>query len=224
MKRHIPNLLTLLNLTAGCIGIIFVFEGNLIFAAYSIWLAALFDFLDGFTARILGVTSAIGKELDSLADMVTFGLLPAFMMMRLAIDTPVAFLQYIPLLIALFAALRLAKFNIDESQATSFVGIPTPAIAFFVSGLPYWIKEYPAYFDWWMIIGLSVILAFTMVIPVRMLALKFKNYSLIDNWQRFTLILVGAILLLVIGPKSFPITITLYLVFSLITGKEKTIS
>ena len=224
MKRHIPNTLTLLNLFSGCLGIYFVFQGELIMASYAIWLAAIFDFLDGFSARLLKVTSAIGKELDSLADMVTFGVLPAFMMMSLVTDAPSGYLRFIPLIIALFAALRLAKFNTDESQSNSFVGMPTPAVAFFVSGLPFWMATNKELFSWPVVIILSVLLAVVMVLPIRMIALKFKNFTFKDNWDRYSLMLLGLVLLVYFGPKSFPITISLYLVLSLISYKKEAIN
>lgn len=222
MKKHLPNSLTLLNLLSGCLGIYFVFQGNLIFASYAIWLAALFDFLDGFSARLLKVESPIGKQLDSLADLVTFGVLPAFMMMFM-IDDRTGYVHFIPLIIALFAALRLAKFNVDESQGTSFLGMPTPSIAFFVSGLPFWMATDQNLFAPDFVIGLSIILAILMVIPVRMLALKFENWQIRDNWPRFSLILIGLILFIVLGPRSFTVTISLYLILSLVSQKKEAI-
>jgi CDP-diacylglycerol--serine O-phosphatidyltransferase len=220
MKKHIPNALTLLNLLSGCLGIYFVFQGDLFFAAYAIWLAAGFDFLDGFSARLLKVTSPIGAQLDSLADLVTFGVLPAFIMMSLVSGVEMEFLKFIPLMIAVFAALRLAKFNTDDSQASSFLGMPTPAIAFFVSGLPYWAVSNEELFTPTIVISMAVILSLLMVIPVRMIALKFSNYRIGDNWQRYSLILLGIILLALLGPRSFPVTISMYLVLSLISKKE----
>ena len=223
MKKHIPNTLTLLNLFSGCLGIYFVFHGNLVYASYTIWLAALFDFLDGFTARLLKVESPIGKQLDSLADLVTFGVLPAFMMMSM-VDLTTGYLQFVPLIIALFAALRLAKFNIDETQSTSFLGMPTPAIAFFVSGLPFWLATNKNLFTPPVVIALSIVLAVLMLIPVRMVALKFKNWRFSDNWPRFSLILLGVILFIILGPRSFTITISLYLIISLLSLKKEAIN
>lgn len=224
MKRHLPNTLTLLNLLSGCIGIVFVFEGNLIYASYAIWIGAFFDFFDGFAARMFNVTSSIGKELDSLSDLVTFGLLPSFMMMALVTGQPASIITYVPLIIAVFAALRLAKFNTDENQTDSFIGMPTPSIAFFVSGIPYWFITQGELFSWPVVIIISVVLAILMIIPMKMLALKFKNYSLKDNWYRYGLLLVGLILLLIMGAKSFPLTISLYFILSLLIGRKETIN
>jgi len=201
-----------------------VFNGELIYASYAIWLAAIFDFLDGFTARLLGVASPIGKELDSLADLVTFGVLPAFMMMALISEPDAGLVKFIPLVMALFAALRLAKFNVDLSQTSSFLGMPTPAVAFFVSGIPFWLLSNKELFSLPVVILTSIVLSMLMVVPIRMIALKFKNYAFLDNWPKYGLLAVGVGLLLVMGPKSFPITISLYLVLSLLYGNKEAIN
>jgi CDP-diacylglycerol--serine O-phosphatidyltransferase len=221
MKRHIPNILTLSNLFLGCIGIYFVFQNELIFAAYSIWLAALFDFLDGFAARLLKVTSSIGKELDSLADMVTFGVLPSFILMQLSSDEPYFLLSFIPLIVALFSALRLAKFNVDDRQTDSFIGLPTPASAFFVSGLPFWQAFAGEYINWISITCISLLLAFLMVAPISMLALKFSDYSIKNNINRYLTVLIAVVLFVVFGPKSLPVIITVYVLFSVISSMIK---
>ena len=143
MKKHIPNILTLSNLLAGCIGLVYAFNGNLVYASYAIWIAAIFDFLDGFSARMLKVSSPIGKELDSLADMVTFGVLPSVILFQMIGNQPYEYLSYGAFILALFSALRLAKFNVDTEQTTTFIGMPTPAAAFFVSGLPFWMMALP---------------------------------------------------------------------------------
>ena len=136
--RHLPNAMTCGHLLCGCVGIVRVFEHDLITASYLIFLAALLDFGDGFVARLLKASSAMGKELDSLADMVTFGVLPAFMLFSLIgqeIDNQ-SVLPYSAFSIAVFSALRLAKFNIDPRQTDSFIGLPTPANALVVASLP----------------------------------------------------------------------------------------
>ena len=146
IKQHIPNSMTCANLFCGCAGVKFAFEGALIIAAYLIVLAAVFDFFDGFAARLLNAKSPIGKDLDSLADMVTFGLLPGvilFKMMTVAIaihgwQGPVdaAYIPYFAFVLTIFSALRLAKFNIDIRQSESFIGVPTPAITLLVASFP----------------------------------------------------------------------------------------
>ncbi len=213
MKRHIPNILTLGNLSAGCAGLVWVFNGQLTWAAYAIWVAALFDFLDGFVARLLNTSSPIGKELDSLADMVTFGVLPAAILYQLAAATPAnwRWLAFVP---ALFAALRLAKFNIDTRQATGFIGMPTPAAAFLVSGLVFLPDDWPNGDTWYL--AIAVIVALLQVAPVRMLALKFSDYSLQKNWPRYLLVLVAVGMVLWLGPFGLTVAIAFYTLLSVV--------
>ncbi|RZM21023.1 MAG: CDP-diacylglycerol--serine O-phosphatidyltransferase, partial [Pedobacter sp.] len=127
MKKQIPNALTCANLLSGCIGIVFAFQGQLDLAAYAVLISGIFDFFDGFSARLLNVKSLIGKELDSLADMVSFGFLPGVVMFKLLdqSDYTSPYLPFIGFLITIFSALRLAKFNIDERQTEDFIGLNT---------------------------------------------------------------------------------------------------
>lgn len=223
MKKHLPNILTLANLMTGCVGIVNALSGNLVYAAYAIWLAAIFDFFDGFTARLLQVSSPIGKELDSLADMVTFGALPAFMLFNLANAANYELLNfnYITFSLALFSALRLAKFNIDNRQSTSFIGLPTPAAAFFVSGMPFWVNRYPELGQWQFIIVVALVLSLLLVSPIKMLALKFKDYSITNNWQKYLLLLLSIILIALLYARSLPIIISIYLLISLFSLRTK---
>jgi CDP-diacylglycerol--serine O-phosphatidyltransferase len=219
MKKHIPNTITLANLLAGCIGIVYTFNDNLVYAAYAIWIAAVFDFFDGFSARLLKVSSPIGKELDSLADMVTFGALPSFMLFKMMDGASNEIITYVAFLLALFSALRLAKFNVDTRQSTTFIGMPTPAAAFFVSGLPFWQALYPELISWQVILLITIILSFLLVSPIRMLALKFTEYSINKNWQRYLVVLLSVIAFVILGSMSLPVIITLYLIISLISPK-----
>ncbi|OZA56958.1 MAG: CDP-diacylglycerol--serine O-phosphatidyltransferase, partial [Sphingobacteriales bacterium 39-40-5] len=141
MKKHIPNSVTCLNLFSGCLGIVFAFQGNLIWASYAIVIAAVFDFFDGMLARLLKAYSDIGKELDSLADMVSFGVLPSVIIYQLfalspQIDFGADWLSFSAFIIAVFSALRLAKFNIDTRQSENFIGLPTPANALLIASFP----------------------------------------------------------------------------------------
>ena len=221
MKKHIPNIITLANLAAGIVGIVFAFEGNLVYAAYAIWIGAFFDFFDGFFARLLKVSSAIGKELDSLADLITFGMLPGtilFQMINGDISSPISLLPYI---IVIFSALRLARFNIDDSQSDSFIGLPTPAAAFFVSGLPFWLENKPEWFGQPAIIIFALTLSLLLITPVRLLALKFKDFSFKKNWQRYLVLIVSLILLLILNVKALPLIITLYILISVLLPHTK---
>jgi CDP-diacylglycerol--serine O-phosphatidyltransferase len=219
MKKHIPNILTLANLFTGCVGIVYVFNNNLVYAAYAIWIAAVFDFFDGFSARLLKVSSPIGKELDSLADMVTFGALPSFMLFKMMDGASYEIVTYVAFALALFSALRLAKFNVDTRQSTTFIGMPTPAAAFFVSGLPFWQAQYPELVTWQGIIVVTVILSLLLVSPIKMLALKFSEYSVNKNWYRYLVISLSVIAFVLLGSKSLPVIIALYLIISLISPK-----
>lgn len=221
MKKHIPNILTLSNLLAGCIGLVYAFNGNLVYASYAIWIAAIFDFLDGFSARMLKVSSPIGKELDSLADMVTFGVLPSVILFQMIGNKPYEYLSYGVFILALFSALRLAKFNVDTEQTTTFIGMPTPAAAFFVSGLPFWMTALPQLENWIVILIIATVLAALLVIPLKMLALKFENFSIGQNWHRFLLIIISVILFAFFRAQSLPLIIILYLIISLISTKPK---
>ena len=221
MLKHIPNFITSLNLLCGCIGIVFSFQGQLEYSVYSIWLAMVFDFLDGFSARILRVSSEIGKQLDSLADMITFGLLPSVIMFQLfsATNSNYAFASF---LIAIFSALRLAKFNTDETQSDSFVGIPTPANALFISSLVFVIHLYPELINQTTLLFTSAICSLWLVMPVRLLALKFKNYTLRDNIHRYILILLSLISIVIFRQLAIPLIIILYLALSVIKNTTQT--
>ncbi len=179
--RHIPDTITSMNLLCGAVGVICAFEGRLESAFYLMIAAAVFDFLDGFAARALGAHTDIGKELDSLSDMVSFGLLPAIMLHRLMVETGNASAwSYIPLAIAVFSALRLAKFNIDDSQKDNFIGLATPACAMLCGALVHYICKTPDSFlaPWagtrLFIPVLSLILCALLVSRIPMFSLKFK--------------------------------------------------
>jgi CDP-diacylglycerol--serine O-phosphatidyltransferase len=145
MKKHIPNSITCANLFSGCIGIVFAFKGDLETAAYFVLLSGVFDFFDGMVARLLNVKSEIGKQLDSLADMISFGFLPGVVMFQLLAisDYRSTYLPYLGFIITVFSALRLAKFNIDERQTEDFIGLNTPMNTLFIVSLPFIANDYP---------------------------------------------------------------------------------
>ena len=217
MIRHLPNFLTCCNLICGCLGLIFLWENPQVETAYFVWAACLFDFFDGFAARLLKISSPIGKELDSLADVVSFGVLPSlFMYKLLQFESPMDYLPYVALLIAAFSALRLAIFNIDESQSDSFRGLPTPANALFITGLPF--LDYPFFnFVFSPIVLVVIIVVFSLLLVSRfeLFALKFKNFTWADNKVRFTFLLLSVLLLAVIQFAAIPLIIILYLAGSL---------
>lgn len=216
LTKHIPNALTCANLLCGCLGILSLFT-DYIEPAFFIWAACLFDFFDGFVARLLKVTSPIGKELDSLADMVSFGVLPSLTMfcwIRSVSDTDNP--AFIALMIAVFSALRLAKFNIDTRQTDSFIGVPTPANALFITALiflPDPIRE--VVFTTPVLFIITIVFSLLMVAPLELFALKFKNFSWADNRLRFTFLALSVFLLVFLQAGAIPFIILLYVVVSL---------
>lgn len=218
MIRHLPNFLTCCNLLCGCFGIIFVLEGSGIPAAYFVWLAGLFDFLDGFAARMLKVSSSIGKELDSLADVVSFGVLPALVMYKMiSASSDASALPYIGLTIAVFSALRLAIFNVDETQRDSFRGLNTPANTLFITSLPLLYNDVGRWlYNPAVLIAITLVFSFLLVSPIEFFAFKFKNFRWADNKIRFTFLLLAVLLLIILQFIAIPIIIILYILLSLL--------
>ena len=180
--KHIPNTITSLNLLCGVLGVICSLEGRIDYAFYLMLAAAVFDFCDGFSARLLKAYSDIGKELDSLSDMVSFGVLPSVMLYCLMGDlNPDCWLRLVPLLIAVFSGLRLAKFNVDERQTENFIGLATPSCAILCGSIAYYVTRCPesTIAAWagvkWSIPVMSVILSGLLVSEFPMFSLKFKK-------------------------------------------------
>ncbi len=218
MKKHLPNLLTCCNLLCGCFGIVFVLEGREIPAAYFVWVAGLFDFFDGFAARMLKVTSPIGKELDSLADVISFGLLPSLVMYKMIGDTThSSWLPYVAFMIAAFSALRLAIFNVDETQRDSFRGLNTPANTIFITSLPLvYTQVGPWLYQPVVLVIITVVFSLLLVSRLEFFALKFRNFTWRDNRIRFTFLILSILLLVVLKFLAIPIIIILYIVLSLL--------
>lgn len=231
MKKHIPNSITCCNLICGCIATYFALQPE---AHYELALAfivggAVFDFFDGFLARLLNVSSPIGKELDSLADDITFGFAPAAMVFSLLKETmpvlkdcPVAEgIPFLAFLIAAFSALRLAKFNLDERQTTSFIGLPTPANALFwgalVTGYHEQLCSLPA--APWILSAGIICSCWLLISEIPMFALKFKHFSWKGNSLRYTFILVALLVLFVLGPKGFAPIVVLYVLTSIVAAR-----
>ncbi len=219
--RHLPNLITLSNLFCGCLGIVWAFAGELHLAVYMIWLAAILDFADGLVARLVGVSSELGKQLDSLADVVSFGLLPSVILYLLIIQyLPNTLWPYMAFLVVLFSALRLAKFNLDEEQTSDFKGMPTPANALLISSFPTIFRqnseilrlglESPVF---WVV--LTVLLAYLLVSKIRLFGLKFKNFGWRDNQFRYIFLLISLLALVIWQIKAIPIVVLVYLLLSI---------
>ncbi|ACE05539.1 CDP-diacylglycerol/serine O-phosphatidyltransferase [Candidatus Amoebophilus asiaticus 5a2] len=220
MKKHLPNFLTLLNLASGSIGVILALKGNLIYAALLIRIGACFDFLDGFVARALRVHSSLGKQLDSLADLITFGFLPTVIMFSLLeLQSSSPFLPYIAILITLCAALRLAKFNIDIAQKDVFLGLSTTAYGIFISTLPNVItrNNYPAISHIlahpYTLATLSILGSLLLVSNIPFIAFKFSGYSWRANRIKYIFILTAAFLIGGWRIEGVALSMLLYIVF-----------
>jgi CDP-diacylglycerol---serine O-phosphatidyltransferase len=220
LTKHIPNFLTLCNLLSGSLGIIEVMNGEITRAACLVWLGALFDFLDGFAARLTGSYSELGKELDSLADMVTFGLLPGYLMFSIlsaSTSSGLHLLPFIALLIPVFSALRLAKFNIDSRQKEDFIGLPTPANAFLLSGIPF--LQEGGVFDFISsqaaLTGIILIGSLLMVSSVRFPSLKFKNLNWNNNFIRYIIVIIAILLIIIFKLEGITPALIAYIIISL---------
>ncbi len=228
MKKYIPNIITLINLFSGCCALVSVFSHQYMTAIMFIFIGIFADVLDGLIARSLGINSPLGKELDSFADMVSFGIVPGAILYNLLAQnfTPNEFPQLIPaatpaFLVTVFAGLRLAKFNLDTRQSDNFIGLPTPSCTVFIAGL-LMIFHYDSF-------GLSdfvtspyflypviLLLSFLLVAELPMFSLKFKGMQWKGNEIRIVFILLGLGLLFIIKEASFSIIISLYIIFAII--------
>jgi CDP-diacylglycerol--serine O-phosphatidyltransferase len=232
ITRHIPNAVTCCNLFSGCIACVMAFEMNYQWAVGFIILGAVFDFFDGMLARLLHVSGPMGKELDSLADDVTFGLAPAVMVFSLFKEmtmpdalAPIAFIvPYFAFLIAVFSVLRLAKFNIDTRQTSSFIGLPTPANALFWGSLLIGQHDFliSAHFNVYELMALVVLTSWMLVAEIPMFSLKFKNLAWKENRVKYLFLLVSVLLLLWLGIAGLAAVIVWYVLLSAFTqGKAK---
>ena len=253
LYRNIPNFFTLMNLLFGLIAVILSFEGrnNLVLASYFIYMSGVFDFFDGFAARSLKVTSLVGKELDSLADMVSFGVAPSMILYQLlkqglqvkqfAFSLPLVdiLIMLSAMLIALFSAMRLAKFNVDENQTESFIGLATPASAMLIAAIPLISVFNPSdlvllpglskntfFFLSVMLLGiyiikpvvlipLIVIVSTLLVAKIPMFSLKFKNYRFEDNKLKYIFLIFSVISFAALQILAVPIIFLLYISFSI---------
>ncbi|RQP15232.1 CDP-diacylglycerol--serine O-phosphatidyltransferase [Parapedobacter defluvii] len=219
MKRHIPNFITCLNLFSGCIGVTFALTAQLQLAAYCVIASGIFDFLDGLVARALHVKSPIGKELDSLADVVSFGLVPGAIYYTLltAAFPQSEYLFYLGFLVTVFSAIRLAKFNIDDRQTTDFIGLNTPMNAFYVVSLPFLAETYsglihhPAF-----ILGSIVVTSALLVSNIRLFSMKLESMSWQKNRWKFIFIILSAVCIGLLKFAAVPVILVLYFLFSFI--------
>ena len=229
LKSYIPNTITCLNLLSGCAAVFFAFNlgmetGSLSpmsWAFIFIGAAAVFDFCDGLSARLLHAYSPVGKELDSLSDLVSFGLAPAFLVMNsMQAYGASVWVSAIALFIAVMGALRLAKFNVDTRQATSFLGLPIPDNAIFWIGALAWIDSHAYPGDIVMAL-LIVAISLLMVSELRMFSLKFANLSWRGNVRRYVVLAAAVFFVITEGVSGFAWTIVLYILISLFGKKAE---
>lgn len=227
ITKHIPNTLTSCNLISGCISVTYALGGSYEMALLFIIIGAAFDFFDGMSARLLGVSSPIGKELDSLADDVTFGVAPSAMVFTLLYTSVLAdkcpLIPYMAFVMAAFSALRLAKFNLDERQTTSFIGLPTPANALFwgalIVGCESFLTSSPA-----ILVGVVIMLlvsCYLLIAEIPMFALKFKQWGWKGNEVKYIFVLSCIPILILFGITGIAVIIAWYVLLSIVTTHRK---
>ncbi|MCK0157233.1 CDP-alcohol phosphatidyltransferase family protein [Cellulophaga sp. F20128] len=248
MKKHVPNFITLLNLFCGCVAVLFAVDRMFEMVALFVFLGIVFDFFDGFAARILNVKSELGLQLDSLADMVTSGLVPGIVMYQLlemslsggwntgasiegsenmmlgglAITDLIPFMGF---LITLASGYRLAQFNIDENQTDSFIGLPTPANALLIISLPLilWYQNNDLLnsiiLNQWFLIGITLLSCWLLNANIKLFALKFKNLSFKDNALRYVFLIVSIVMLATLKYLAVPAILIFYILSSIVSEK-----
>lgn len=244
MKKHIPNLITMLNLLSGCIAVVLAVQNHLDLAAFFVFLGIFFDFFDGLAARVLKVQSELGLQLDSLADVVTSGVVPGIAMYQMLAMSQGGFVlgwegtaaskevvwvgeDIVPLalvgfLITLSSAYRLAKFNIDDDQKTSFKGLPTPANALFILSLPLILKyqDNLVISNWlmnpWVLLFITLLSTYMLNAPVRLFALKFKSWGFKGNGVRYTFLLLSLVMAVTMKFLAIPLIIISYVILSVV--------
>ncbi|UUV22855.1 CDP-alcohol phosphatidyltransferase family protein [Paenimyroides aestuarii] len=244
MKKHIPNAITLLNLLSGLIALVYAFDDNLQMAFFWVCLGIFFDFWDGFAARVLKVASPLGVQLDSLADMVTSGVVPGVVMYQMLahiqqnntaymVTNDTFYMKLVPFIgfvITLGACMRLAKFNIDVRQTNSFIGLPTPANALFILSIPLILNTTISDFVFnffsnpYVLVVISFLSAFIMNAELPLFSLKTKNKNLSDNKLIFLFLGICALLLLFFRFEAIPLIIVFYIILSVILNKTKKVS
>lgn len=243
MRKHIPNFITLLNVFSGCVATVFAVLNQLELAALFVALGIFFDFFDGLAARVLDVKSELGLQLDSLADMITSGLVPGIVMFQLLamsqtggwdndILNSMAYLgdfqlrslwPFAGFIITMASAYRLAKFNLDENQVSSFIGLPTPANALLILSLPLILFYHPSnvlsnlILNQWFLIGLIFVSTFLLNCSLPLFALKFKNWSFKDNALRYIFLIISLVLLITMKFLAVPLIILFYVLSSLVS-------
>ena len=240
IKKHIPNAITLLNLASGLLAVIAIFKGYYDEAFIFVCLGIFFDYWDGFLARKLNVSGELGLQLDSLADMVTSGVVPGLMLFKLfenlQMDSSspyyltdetwyMGFVPYLGFIVALASAYRLAKFNIDTRQTESFIGLPTPANALLIMSIP--MIEYSGSFEWliealynpFVLLGVTFLSAYLLNAEIPLFSLKVKDFSLANNKIQIVFLAVSIFLLFLLSFTALPVIILFYVLLSVVNNK-----
>ena len=235
MKKYVPNLITLSNLLCGTVAIVFAVRGAIDWAALFVAIGIFLDFFDGFFARLLHVKSEMGLQLDSLADMVTSGVVPGIVMFQLlsnstyVLQTEGTFamlLPYVGFFITLASAYRLANFNIDTRQTSGFIGLPTPANTMFILSLPLILQYQPTELfnsllhNMWVLLGITLLSAYLLNAEIALFALKFSDYSFKNNALKYIFLALCVILLLSLKIIAIQLIILLYIILSLLLPKR----
>jgi CDP-diacylglycerol--serine O-phosphatidyltransferase len=232
IKKHIPNLITLLNLFSGCIALVYASQENFEMAFFFVCLGIFFDFFDGFFARLFNVSSPLGLQLDSLADMVTSGVVPGFVMFKMLTnsvnsDPSLIYLPYFGFIITLGSCYRLANFNIDTRQTDSFIGLPTPANAIFILSLPLILKNTDSLIllelltNSWVLFFVTLVSAFILNAEIPLFALKIKKFNFKDNALQIVFLLISLLLLAVFKFSGVALIIVFYVMLSMIINRIK---
>ena len=230
IKKHIPNTITCCNLLSGCVSILFLCNDHVLWASVMIFAAAIFDFFDGFAARALNAKSPIGGELDSLSDVVSFGVAPSFIIAWFLSKTGIGWwihdVNIFPMLafiLAAFAAVRLAKFNIDTRQTTSFIGLPVPAVGLFIASLPFMLFRigndsilYQIVMNPWFLLAMVAIFSWLMISEVPFFSFKIKNLKFKDNILRYFVVIFGIIAVIILKFVALPFIFLFYILLSVI--------
>ena len=232
IKKHIPNLITLLNLFSGCIALVFAFNQDFEMAFYFVSLGIFLDFFDGFFARLFHVSSPLGLQLDSLADMVTSGVVPGLVMFQMmishastAVEGHLQFFPYLGFIITLGSCYRLANFNIDTRQTDSFIGLPTPANALFILSLPLVLQSTNSLFmiellsNQWFLLVITLLSAYMLNAEIPLFSLKIKKFSLKENALQIVFLASSFLLLVFFQYLGIPLLILLYVLLSIVNNK-----
>ncbi|TDW47172.1 CDP-diacylglycerol--serine O-phosphatidyltransferase [Flavobacterium sp. 270] len=229
IKKHIPNLITLINLFCGCIAVVYISEANYLMAFYMVCLGIFFDFFDGFFARLFKVSSPLGLQLDSLADMVTSGVAPGYVMYSLFANSAHElgthpFIPFLGFIVTLGSCYRLANFNIDTRQTDSFIGLPTPANSLFILSLPLVIEYSDSLMmleiltNQWILLVITLLSAYILNAEIPLFSLKIKKFNFKDNALQMSFLLISFVILLLLQYMAIPLIIAFYVLLSVVNN------